>query len=101
MNAAVKLLAGLVFIIIGLGLLADSVMPIIGVKGTFGIDWFANFVIVLTGIIPPFIILLGFFIVWLEMDEMKAEKELKKEEEIPQAGLQSRLRQSEASHLRA
>jgi hypothetical protein len=81
MNAAVKLLAGLVFIIIGLGLLADSVMPIIGVKGTFGIDWFANFVIVLTGIIPPFIILLGFFIVWLEMDEMKAEKELKKEEE--------------------
>jgi hypothetical protein len=81
MNAAVKLLVGLVFIIIGLGLLVDSVIPILGVKGTLGIDWFYHFYIVLTGIIPPFLILLGLFVVWLEIDEMKAEKELKREEE--------------------
>ena len=81
MNAAVKLLVGLIFIVIGLGLFIDSVYPILGTVGTLGINWFNNFVIVLTGLIPPFLILLGLFVVWLEVDEMKAEKELKKEEE--------------------
>lgn len=80
MNAALKLLIGLIFIAIGLGLLIDSVIPIIGIAGTFGINWFNNFIIVLTGIVPAFLILLGLFVVWLEIDEMKAEKELKKEE---------------------
>ena len=81
MNAAAKLLIGLILIAIGLGLLIDSVLPILGGKGTLGIDWFGNFIVVLTGVIPPFLILLGLFVVWLEMDEMKAEKELKREEE--------------------
>ena len=81
MNAALKLLIGLVLIALGLGLLIDSVIPIIGVVGTFGIDWFANLITVVTGILPAFFILLGLFVVWLEVDEMKAEKELKKEEE--------------------
>jgi len=35
---------------------------------------------VLNGVIPPFVILLGLFIVWLELDELKIEKELKQEE---------------------
>ena len=39
MNAAIKLLVGLIFIIIGLGLFIDSVYPIIGTVGTFGINW--------------------------------------------------------------
>jgi hypothetical protein len=81
MNAAVKLLIGLIFIAIGLALFIDSVYPIMGTVGTLGINWFNNFIIVLTGVIPPFLILLGLFVVWLEVDEMKAEKELKKEEE--------------------
>jgi len=81
MNAAIKLLVGLIFIVIGLGLFIDSVYPIIGTVGTFGINWFNNFITVLTGVIPAFLILLGLFVVWLEIDEMKAEKELKKEEE--------------------
>ena len=81
MNSAVKLLVGLVFIIIGLGLFIDSVYPILGTVGTFGINWFNNFITVLTGIIPAFLILLGLFVVWLEVDEMKAEKELRKEED--------------------
>ena len=80
MNAAVKLLVGLIFIALGLGLLVDSVTPIMGTVGTLGINWFNNLIVVLTGVIPAFLILLGLFVVWLEMDEMKAEKELKKEE---------------------
>ncbi|MEM7815715.1 MAG: hypothetical protein QXN71_01195 [Candidatus Aenigmatarchaeota archaeon] len=81
MNAAVKILIGLVFIAIGLVLLIDSVIPIMGTAGTLGINWFNNLIIVLTGVIPAFLILLGLFVVWLEIDEIKAERELKREEE--------------------
>jgi len=35
---------------------------------------------VLNGAIPLFVILLGIFIAWLEWDEWKIERELKKEE---------------------
>ena len=37
--------------------------------------------IVLEGSIPPFVALIGLFIVWLELDEWRIEKELKAEEE--------------------
>ncbi|MCX6817908.1 MAG: hypothetical protein NTU57_03545 [Candidatus Aenigmarchaeota archaeon] len=75
MHAVVKIILGLVLVLVGLGLFVDSVYPIMGVKGTFGIDWLSNFVIVLTGVIPIFLILIGLFIVWLEADEMKTAKE--------------------------
>ncbi len=41
----------------------------------------ADFITVLNGAIPPFVFLLGVFIVWLEYDEWKIERELKAEEE--------------------
>ena len=78
MHPAAKIVIGLILIIIGLGLFADSVYPIFGVLGTFGIDWLNNFIIVLTGVIPIFLIVVGLFVVWLEVDELKARKELKK-----------------------
>lgn len=74
MHAAVKILLGLVFILVGLGLFVDSVYPISGVAGTFGIDWLQNFIVVVTGVIPIFLIVLGLFIVWLEADELKTTK---------------------------
>ncbi len=80
MHAAVKIIIGLIILLIGLGLFIDSVIPISGVEGTFGIDWIGNFIIVLTGIIPIFLIVLGLFVLWLEVDELKAQKELAKEE---------------------
>ncbi len=78
MHAAVKVIIGLVLIIIGLGLLANGTLMDITTIGTF---WLNNFIITLTGVIPPFLIVMGLFVVWLELDEMKAEKELKAEEE--------------------
>jgi cytochrome c-type biogenesis protein CcmH/NrfF len=36
---------------------------------------------ILLGIVPPFLIVIGLFIIWLELDEWKIEKELKAEEE--------------------
>jgi len=88
MHAAAKIIFGLVLLLIGLGLFIDSVYPITGVKGTLGIDWLGNFIIVVTGVIPIFLILIGLFIVWLEADELKTAKEFsepepKKEEEKP------------------
>jgi hypothetical protein len=81
MNAAVKILLGLILIAIGLGLFVDSITPIVGTSGWFPGDWLTNFLIVLTGFIPPFLILIGLFVVWLEIDEIKAEREIRAEEE--------------------
>ena len=77
MHGAVKVIIGLVLIIIGLGLLANGTLFDITTLGTF---WLKNFLVTLTGVIPPFLIVIGLFVVWLELDEMKAEKELKAEE---------------------
>lgn len=82
MHAAVKILLGLIFIGIGLGLFVDSpgVMEFMGTSSLIPGDWFSNFLIVLTGFIPPFLIIIGLFVVWLEFDEIKAEKEMRAEE---------------------
>lgn len=79
MHPAAKVIIGLILIIIGLGLFVDSVTPILGVQGTFGIDWLTNFIVVLTGVIPIFLILVGLFVVWLEIDELKSQKEIAEE----------------------
>jgi hypothetical protein len=81
MHAAIKILLGLVFILIGLGLFVDSVYPISGTEGTFGIDWLNNFIVVVTGVIPIFLILLGLFVVWLEADELKSSKDFEEPKE--------------------
>jgi hypothetical protein len=78
MHPAAKVLIGLILILLGLGLFVDSVMPLI-----WGYPWLENFIIVLTGIIPIFLIIIGLFVVWLEVDELKAQKELKAEERKP------------------
>lgn len=79
MHAAVKILLGLVIIVIGFGLFVDSVY---GNRWTgISINWWHNFVVVVTGVIPALLILLGVFIVWLESDELKAGKEMKAAEE--------------------
>ena len=85
MHAAVKVIAGLIILLIGLGLFVDSVTPTLRTALRFPaqllkIDWIGNFLIVLTGVIPIFLILVGLFVVWLELDEIKMERELKAEE---------------------
>ncbi len=86
MHAAVKVIIGIIILVIGLGFFVDSAYnnAITGVE----IHWLENFVIVLTGIIPIFLILLGLFVIWLEVDELKAEKEFKVEEEKEKARME-------------
>ncbi len=77
MHAAVKILIGLLIIVAGFGLFVDSVY---GNRWTgISINWWQNFKVVLTGVIPPLLILVGLFVVWLEADELKAGKELDEE----------------------
>jgi len=74
MHAAVKILIGLLIIVAGFGLFVDSAY---GNRWTgVSIDWWHNFVVVVTGVIPAVLILAGLFVVWLEADELKAEKEV-------------------------
>jgi len=62
--SAAKLVLGVILIIIALYVIW---------KYTLHETW-----IVIQGIIPPIVLILGIFIVWLEMDEMKTQKELSK-----------------------
>ena len=79
MHPAAKIIIGLILLVIGLGLFANGVIPGFSIAWlqTF---WLNNFITVLTGAIPILLILLGLFVVWLEVDELKAQKELSKEE---------------------
>jgi len=83
MHAAVKILIGLLLIVIGFGLFVDSVYG--NAWTNIRINWWHNFVTVLTGVIPIMLILVGIFVVWLEADELSAEKEMKAEEKSTEA----------------
>lgn len=82
MHPAGKVIGGLILIAIGLGLF---VLPEVQI-----VNWLGNFITVLTGVIPIFLIIIGLFVVWLEADELKTQKELSKpmeeEKEKPKKG---------------
>lgn len=94
MNAGVKIFIGLLLIAVGFGLFVESylvgkgsnLIPGFSIPVISKINWFSNFIIVVTGFIPPFLILVGLFVFWLELDEMKMQKELEKEEEKEKKG---------------
>jgi len=79
LNALIKILLGAVFVI-------GSIWWVLQ-----GSDQFFNtprkgindLITVVNGLLPPFVAVIGLFIVWLELDELKIESELKKEERKP------------------
>lgn len=67
---------------IGVLLMVGSVVAIVATLDQPGIfNLWQNFLIVLLGALPALIFLIGAFIVWLEWDELRIERELAKEEE--------------------
>ena len=74
MGAAVKLVLGLVILIVGLFLFVDSLW-----LHYTGVAWWTHFLNVLAGVVPIFLILVGLFVLWLEVDELKTNKEFSKE----------------------
>ena len=97
MHAAVKVLIGFILIAIGLGLFLNSVVDLPGIGDYIGKFWLDNFLVLLTGFIPPFLILIGLFVVWLEVDELKAEKELRMEEESSAAPVVEEVKKTPAA----
>jgi hypothetical protein len=80
------MLIGIILLVVPLGFYAYEFMYITpGIAEPFnilGIKMYLlkSFWTVLQGIIPPFVILIGLFIIWLELDEWRIEKELRTEE---------------------
>lgn len=71
MSAIFKIVIGLAILVVGLGLLLDLVPGL-----TLGS--LSAFVTVLKGTIPVLLVLVGLFIIWLELDELKSQKAIKK-----------------------
>ena len=49
-------------------------------RASYGLNPKRDLVQVIDGIVPVLVIILGLFMIWLEMDELRIEKELKTEE---------------------
>ena len=82
MHPAIKLLIGIILLVVPLGFYAYEFMygPRQIPGTTVYLHLLSSLWTVLQGIIPPFLILIGLFIIWLELDEWRIEKELKTEE---------------------
>lgn len=86
MNPLIKLLVGVVFLVVPLALYVydfmtpGAVLDVTVVGKTISLRLLESLSIVLQGTIPLLVAVIGLFIVWLELDEWKIEKELKTEE---------------------
>jgi len=74
MHPIIKIFVGAVFVIGSIWWILQGSAQYLNRSGI------SDFMTVVNGLLPPFVALLGLFIVWLELDELKIEKELKQEE---------------------
>lgn len=82
MHPLIKVLIGVVLLVVPLALYTYdfvSEKPLTLFGGS--VPLLSSLKTVLLGSIPLFVMLIGLFIVWLELDEWRIEKELKVEEE--------------------
>ncbi len=64
----------------GIGkILVGAILMIASIYYIFYYAW-KDVITVINGVIAPLIFLIGLFVVWLEMDEMRVESEIKSEE---------------------
>ncbi len=70
MHSIVKILFGAI-------LLVGSIFYMYPSQYTAQFGAWGDFLTVINGMIPPFVALMGLFIIWLELDEMKVKRELK------------------------
>lgn len=67
-----KLVIGLVFIALGLAALGGDVLRTYGVSVPLSSLWLPALIIVVAGTLPAFLILVGLFVVWIELEELKS-----------------------------
>ncbi len=67
MNAAIKILVGVILLISSIYYVYTNQY------GAWG-----NLLVVLNGTVPAFVALIGVFIIWIELDDIKVKKEMNK-----------------------
>ena len=77
MQAEGKVLIGVILVVVSAWWILQGADQYLG-NWTIHRRGVADLVTVLDGIIPILVFLLGIFIVWLELDEMRVEKEIRK-----------------------
>jgi len=79
LHPIVKILIGLLLLLMGAYWVfyGSSLVTLLGVAPNTAL---ADFLVLVNGGLPPFVALIGLFIVWLEWDEWKIERELATEE---------------------
>jgi len=75
MHPFIKMLIGLVLLV---GALSVYFVDYSDTTGIVREEFINSLRIVFYGMVPPFVALVGLFIVWLELDEWKIERDLKK-----------------------
>ncbi len=73
-----KLVIGLVFIALGLAALGGDVLRTYGVSIPLASLWLPALIIVVAGTLPAFLILVGLFVVWIELEELKSGRAKRK-----------------------
>lgn len=77
MQAAGKVIVGIILVVASAWWIIQGADRYLG-TWTSHHRGIADLITVLDGVVPVLLFLLGIFIVWLEMDEMKVEKELRR-----------------------
>lgn len=79
---ALLIIAGVYWILYGPAAtsLNATIAPYLAPIGVSSRGAWNDFIVLLNGGLPPLVVLVGIFIVWLEWDEWKIEKELEAEE---------------------
>ena len=71
---AFKLLIGLVLLLAGLWLLVPGIV----ISGYSSGAWLNDFVTLIKGLVPPFLLFIGFILAWIDWEEIKTAKPPKK-----------------------
>ena len=71
---ATKLLIGIVLLLSGLWLL----IPGLTISGYNSGSWLSDFVVLIKGLIPPFLLFIGFVLAWMDWEEIKMAKPSRK-----------------------
>lgn len=70
-----KIIIGVILVIAAVYYIYDEPL-----NELYGLNTRRNIINIIDGIVPILVVLVGLFMIWLEMDELRIEKELKTEE---------------------
>ena len=73
MNAAMKIILGLLMLGVGIWMMADPAWFGCGTNWMCGLGYWTQTWNIIKGSIGPMLVLIGIFVVWLESEELKSK----------------------------